>query len=481
MTEEKQMDQLIAKYHSAQSRNDTGNNLSPIIPHTDHLRGVESILSTALRLFGECRDPQLKEDMCSAALGHELLELTEVTEPEILSASNPRVLALIKEITAPTEDNCTKQYMLQLSSASEEARLIKYADLIENTASVCYRLQIVGSEWAYEYFRPIGNQMIPALGDTAFPTYPKTAAFLRHTLALYADLLRAKQANSSRQYPVKVTQFCREAIPEAELERHIERAKAELAYIVGRYHRGMMTSDEETNCLNNAFDQGFHRFLSMKHLTRLTNESSWSRLLEDHRLWQGGSDPASPAGEPWLVYDDGAEASIPDKRSFFRLMDTYLVPIEYFKPIPDHCIRPNRHFNMYGTGISGSVVFSLTDDGGLASDTQPVGKTFTLTDELGLKAVVKILRMATAEDNNNNRFVAAYIGEGTIEGYTSARVRSISISRIRGRTVFFYLCIENDDLKVYYDCPLWQEYHSFNAERLRTCDKHIQALKSHYG
>ncbi len=65
--------------------------------------------------------------------------------------------------------------------------------------------------------------------------------------------------------------------------------------------------------------------------------------------------------------------------------------------------------------------------------------------------------------SNNNRFVAASAGEGAIEGDSSARTRPIDISRIWGCTVFFHLSRGNDDPTLF-DCPLWQEYHSCNAE-----------------
>ena len=114
------MDQIVRKYHSKQLRNNKEGYLSPKVPYFDHLDSVRNILSFALYKFGECQDPQLKKDILNAAIGHDLLEDTDITEAEIIEASNERVLSLIKELTNPVDDEHTDQYMEQLKNASEE-------------------------------------------------------------------------------------------------------------------------------------------------------------------------------------------------------------------------------------------------------------------------------------------------------------------------------------------------------------------------
>ena len=148
------MEELIRIYHNTQFRNDQGDLIPPKVPYIDHLFGVKSILSYALTKFNECEDPQLFADMCNAALGHDLIEDTDVDEETIIKTTNNRVLSLITELTNPVDDNHTDLYMQQLSMASEEARLIKYADLIENTTSVCYNSHIVGEAWIKNFYHP---------------------------------------------------------------------------------------------------------------------------------------------------------------------------------------------------------------------------------------------------------------------------------------------------------------------------------------
>ena len=180
------MEELIRRYHAAQYRNNRKCCEKVEIPYTDHLYGVASILE----LTRECPDPQ---DMIQAALGHDLLEDTSVAETEIAEAANRHVLELIRELTNPVDDAHTDRYMRQLSTASEEARLVKYADLIENTSSVAYNIYILGKEWTDSFYLPILTRTTEILAETSFPTYPETAGEMRRILKVYSDLLMKKR------------------------------------------------------------------------------------------------------------------------------------------------------------------------------------------------------------------------------------------------------------------------------------------------
>ena len=186
------MEQLIRKYHNTQFRNDKENFTPPKVPYIDHLFGVKSMLAFALNAFNECKDSQLFSDMCNAVLGHDLIEDTNIDEKAIIKATNYRVLSLIKELTNPVDDDHTDKYMHQLSFASEEARLIKYADLIENTTSVCYNSHIVGEDWIKKFYRPIVQKTMSIPENTQFHNYPQTAIFMRTVLELYVNLLDNK-------------------------------------------------------------------------------------------------------------------------------------------------------------------------------------------------------------------------------------------------------------------------------------------------
>ena len=60
---------------------------------------------------------------------------------------------------------------------------------------------------------------------------------------------------------------------------------------------------------------------------------------------------------------------------------------------------------LYGTGMAGSVTFELADDGGLSTDPDPIGKTFTLVDDLGLKAEIEIIRETPEEKEDMSNVI----------------------------------------------------------------------------
>lgn len=180
------MEKLVKEYHKTQYRNKNK------VPYIEHLVGVKSILSSALEITGECADAILLKDMLDAALGHDLIEDTSVSKDEIISTSNERVLHIIEELSNPVDDAHTDEYMKQLSKASEEARIVKYCDLLENTTSVCYGLQDLGTDWFYNFYEPILKKTTYNLRSTNFIKYPKTADLLNTALKMSTNLLYDK-------------------------------------------------------------------------------------------------------------------------------------------------------------------------------------------------------------------------------------------------------------------------------------------------
>jgi len=181
---------LIKQYHAMQNRNN-----NPEIPYTEHLHGVASILQTIAENEEEISDDILRR-MIQAALGHDLLEDTVITDNNIWRSTNSEVLRMIKELTNPNDDAHTDEYMDKLAQASEEARLIKYADLIENTSSFCYSLHEANLDnpvqRAKEFYLPILTRTTDVLANTPFELYPKTAEAMQKTLKVYTNLLLSR-------------------------------------------------------------------------------------------------------------------------------------------------------------------------------------------------------------------------------------------------------------------------------------------------
>ena len=177
------MEDIIEQYHKNQTRN------GGKTPYTVHLYGVENILSSLIDKGGEIADPDLISDLKNGALGHDLLEDTDVPEESIAKSASERALSLIKEVTNPDDDSHTERYMEQLKNSSEEGRLIKYADLIDNTFSVAYGIQDLGRDWVENFYLPIMKNTKKALAETTFERYPKTAKQARDLLDFASNLL----------------------------------------------------------------------------------------------------------------------------------------------------------------------------------------------------------------------------------------------------------------------------------------------------
>lgn len=179
------MEELIEKYHTGQTRN------KGHVPYVVHLYGVREILKNLI-LAEEEIPKRIARDLGNAALGHDLLEDTEVLEEEIVSCTNEKVLRYIKEVTNPEDDSHTMKYMEQIKRASEEGRLIKYADLIDNTLSVAYGLHELGQEWVESFYLPILKRTKNVLEETSFEKYPRTAKQARIILDMAVSLLSCR-------------------------------------------------------------------------------------------------------------------------------------------------------------------------------------------------------------------------------------------------------------------------------------------------
>lgn len=181
------MENLILKYHSSQTRNNGK------LPYIVHLYGTANILESAINVSNDKLDDQTKDNLRLAALGHDLLEDTTVSKQEILSVSNEQVLSIIQYLTNPDDDEHTDSYMDKLASSPEEARIVKYADLIDNTFSVTYGLSDLDLVWVYRVFLPIVKNTTETLKKTRFVKYPQLSALLQIMLytatnRLYTEL-----------------------------------------------------------------------------------------------------------------------------------------------------------------------------------------------------------------------------------------------------------------------------------------------------
>lgn len=180
-----QMEELVEQYLGGQKRRDGTSN-------AQHAKRVRTVLLSALAQTQE-RPADALPIECGA-LGHDLLEDSPVDRVELQALVGDEAYAYIVEMTNTDGDGHTEGYVRQMVAASEEARLIKYADLTDNLFHASYQAKGLGNDWMRNFFLPIVDPMREALSHTTFLRYPKTAALLRRCV----ELARAHLAESMK-------------------------------------------------------------------------------------------------------------------------------------------------------------------------------------------------------------------------------------------------------------------------------------------
>jgi len=169
--------ELVQRAHENQSRNNGR------VPYWTHLLAVAQNLDWALELTGELNDEATREDLYLAALGHDLYEDTAVQPIDVRLQFGERVDAWVQGMTNQGGDQDRAAYVARMASAPEEVRLLKLADLLENTTSCSYAIHDMGVEWMNKTFVPIVTEMRAALERSSFTKYKATADLLQSLLA----------------------------------------------------------------------------------------------------------------------------------------------------------------------------------------------------------------------------------------------------------------------------------------------------------
>jgi hypothetical protein len=165
-----EFEQLVEEKLGTQKRNDGSSN-------ADHAKRVRAVLLGVFAATGE--QPSNAYALEVGALGHDLLEDSPITREELYQHVGDEGLRFIEEMTNQDGDDHTEGYVAQMIVASEEARLIKYADLCDNLLHASYQAPLFKPGWMGGFFLPIVDPMREALHGTAFTLYPKTAQLLR--------------------------------------------------------------------------------------------------------------------------------------------------------------------------------------------------------------------------------------------------------------------------------------------------------------
>lgn len=164
---------LVRQYHSHQTR------VAGRVPYWPHCLNVAELTTEALSTHASHEvEGSLLFAVRLAALGHDLYEDTTVTRDEIRGHFGGQVDDLIWWLTNEEGDTNRTAYVAKMARAPEAARLIKLADIIDNTLTVAYGLEDLGGDWARTFFRPIIAEMLPVVATAQYAEFPAAASWL---------------------------------------------------------------------------------------------------------------------------------------------------------------------------------------------------------------------------------------------------------------------------------------------------------------
>jgi len=159
------------------------------VPYWLHLNRVAKLLEFLLEESGE-GSPEKNEKIIFGGYLHDVLEDTEASESEIEEKFGREVLGIVKELTDKnSEENESPEYTLKMQGSSEEARLIKLADLYDNLTTAARRLNENGFDWTTNFFVPRIDSMSEAMLEASFEKYPKTSQSLKKMVRISKRLL----------------------------------------------------------------------------------------------------------------------------------------------------------------------------------------------------------------------------------------------------------------------------------------------------
>ena len=292
-------------------------------------------------------------------------------------------------------------------------------------------------------------------------------------------------------------------ITEEQFSHNTEKIYKVMERIRRAYSRGIMTRSELVNDMWEVYRGYFLDFLHSHSLYFRFENHNWGSFSKDYDTWK--TDPTAFTGEDsdWLeeydpenhldqdsvlmiesVQNYGYDLSIPkinaglqDMIRFFRLMDVFFIDPEFFRPMPPEIIAPRYIMTHDYADASKCVIdYHCTEDNGLLSCDDPVGKRFKLKDALGLTAIVTITEDRSKTDKNKYDDIddyyplADYAGEGYVEGYTVKDNRKYPEMTIRldrkGCIRQLGVSMDMNDYHTgFMDYPLWAEYHQWENRK----------------
>lgn len=255
-------------------------------------------------------------------------------------------------------------------------------------------------------------------------------------------------------------------------DEFIETTMKKLQETARNYCKGFLTDDEAKKDVKSALVLNLC-FLSDHGIRTRITEDNWSQVLDDYENWKQGKSTNDNCKNPWLGYhiysEEARNASQEEKNIFFKKMEFFGFPVEYYEPLPKHVPRPF-------VGAFQTDVY-IEDDGEFCNSSDPVGETFIFTDAYGLKSKIEIqdtIEWMQAFENPYGRQV--YSGVGTIEGYTSSNPTQIEVCQQKDQQIHLIFSMRNEDYDVFRNFPLWKEYFAWSEANESIIQSRVEAV-----
>lgn len=268
-------------------------------------------------------------------------------------------------------------------------------------------------------------------------------------------------------------------LEKAKKER-VEESYELIERICKRYLRGIGIDDDTRIELHNDAVQAIKDILEPFGLCCVINTNNYQTFLDEYNSWKNGVPLTEEFGNEWLFYNickdksientiDKENKSIPAphyaKELYFKVLDEYRIPIEYYMPCPENVPNPHaKCTHSYADGHRFLIRFECVNNDNFFADQNPTGKNYILVNEYGLKADITIDRVYKQGDKIpfRNYFIEKTPGSmsvtGTIEGYTTEKKRSFEIEKIGSHGIWIYLTMGWDDASTYLNFPLWKKH-----------------------
>ncbi len=281
-----------------------------------------------------------------------------------------------------------------------------------------------------------------------------------------------------------------------------EREK-ELYRIIAMYKKGLVTETEAKDdfmCAVLFGDRNGREITQLRKalgLSKLSYEDS-IQFVADYRHWTNNEEINGGWFDNlcfnWnsmdmVSSDDGAEFRL-SGLEVLQLVDAILIPICAYEPIPPEIPEPVMDsIHVYANKSIYGIPFNCVDDGGLLSDSNPVGKSFDLTRNDGVKMHIMITEFrpeGTPYKHRNFVFSETsdhYLGIGTIDDYyfknTIPPRENLSFELSKANTINYIVVTafhEGEGATYSIDFPRWKEYLDYCRERKTTLDQEINQL-----